>query len=301
MPSATLPSTSFRSALKDKGVRWIAVGWACFITENLVFSHNRGFIIENFSDQAYHIFYSLSSTLACSTIAYGNYKYGSIEGAPKLLHKIQPAKNIVAFVFASMGCIGFAHLLPRLQIPVTLSNTNILEAPQPLDQTQTQTQNVPNNNSTSIGMKKPTSVSKWEFKPQCPIDFKAKDEPQGDDIVYGIRRITRHTTFWSLGLLGASFALTTPYVSKMVLCGMFPVFALIGGSHQDYRYRRGSGGKLSPELDSISSNIPFVALVTGKQKWGDLLSEMKYTNAMLATLLAMGIMKRRIAGLRKLV
>lgn len=39
----------------------------------------------------------------------------------------------------------------------------------------------------------------------------------------------------------------------------------MGTQHQDYRHRRGIGGKLDFDLDASTSNIPFVALLSGKQ------------------------------------
>jgi uncharacterized membrane protein len=79
----------------------------------------------------------------------------------------------------------------------------------------------------------------------------------------------------------------------------FPViFALIGGAHQDYRYRRGWGGSLSPEKDAVTSNVPFLALVTGKQSWSALRDEVKWTNAGLAALAAVPLTLRQIKRCR---
>eukprot|EP00621_Florenciella_sp_RCC1693_P010660 CAMPEP_0182530468 /NCGR_PEP_ID=MMETSP1323-20130603/5932_1 /TAXON_ID=236787 /ORGANISM="Florenciella parvula, Strain RCC1693" /LENGTH=87 /DNA_ID=CAMNT_0024739767 /DNA_START=10 /DNA_END=270 /DNA_ORIENTATION=- len=52
-------------------------------------------------------------------------------------------------------------------------------------------------------------------------------------------------------------------------------FAFIGGEHQDYRYRRGIGGELTPEVDRATSNVPFVALLRGKQSFEKLSDELK--------------------------
>lgn len=32
--------------LKDKGVKYIGMGWVCFIGENIIVSHNREWLIE---------------------------------------------------------------------------------------------------------------------------------------------------------------------------------------------------------------------------------------------------------------
>ena len=64
-----------------------------------------------------------------------------------------------------------------------------------------------------------------------------------------MKRVTRHVNLWSLGLLGLGTALATPFATEFILFSMPSVFALIGGAHQDHRYRKSSGGYLSPEID----------------------------------------------------
>ena len=54
--------------------------------------------------------------------------------------------------------------------------------------------------------------------------------------------------------------------------------ALVGTHHQDDRYRRGIGGHLSPEKEARTSNLPFYALLTGRQDWGKLAEEIKLPN-----------------------
>ena len=50
------------------------------------------------------------------------------------------------------------------------------------------------------------------------------------------------------------------------------IVALIGGSHTDSRHRRGMGGELSKEYDAVTSNIPFKAMLSGRQ--GDVIESM---------------------------
>ena len=63
--------------------------------------------------------------------------------------------------------------------------------------------------------------------------------------------------------------------------------------HQDSRYRRGMGGELTPELDAKTSSIPFGALLSGAQLWGDLADELKWLNAAVAVALAVLLAARR--------
>jgi uncharacterized membrane protein len=75
----------------------------------------------------------------------------------------------------------------------------------------------------------------------------------------------------------------------------FPiVFSYIGSSHQDYRYRRNNGGRLTPEREAVTSNIPFLALLQGKQSWAALADEVKWTNAGIAGLAAVAMGLRRL-------
>ena len=79
----------------------------------------------------------------------------------------------------------------------------------------------------------------------------------------------------------------------------FPaVFAAIGSSHQDYRYRRGSGGSLTPEREAVTSNVPFAALATGRQSWSKLSDEFKWMNAGAAVLLGLGLALRQLKRMK---
>lgn len=113
-----------------------------------------------------------------------------------------------------------------------------------------------------------------------PIDFKAADDtdPNG-----GVRRVTRHPLFWSLGFIGLGAAVATRYARRVVMFTMPAVFCVIGCSHQDSRYRRGMGGTLTPETERATSNLPFVALLEGRQSWSALYDELmrKDTNVYL--------------------
>ena len=64
--------------------------------------------------------------------------------------------------------------------------------------------------------------------------------------------------------------------------------ALIGGTHTDLRHRRGMGGELCREVDDVTSNVPFLAMIMGRQDGGVVQSfealgdEVKVLNAALA-------------------
>ena len=169
----------------------------------------------------------------------------------------------------ALGLIGFSQLAPKLQVPVEIN-------------TSSSSQETIDTRATEVEPKKEGSAG--FFKPKCPMDFKPVDMPE--DGVYGMKRVSRNPNFWSLGLLGAGVAAASSTAPQVVAFGFPLVFALFGGAHQDSRFRRGMGGVLEPEVDAKTSNVPFLALVTGHQQWADLKDEVKWTNAALATLVA---------------
>ena len=115
----------------------------------------------------------------------------------------------------------------------------------------------------------------------CPFDFKDTSLPENG----GLQRVTRHPTFYSIGLLGLGFGLTTPYVGRVALLSGPLFVAIIGTNHQDSRYRRGIGGTLSEERQNVTSNIPFLALLGGRNDISKLLEELKLTNVCVAVAL----------------
>jgi uncharacterized membrane protein len=97
---------------------------------------------------------------------------------------------------------------------------------------------------------------------RCPFDFTEKRE---DGQISGLERVSRHSGLWSFGLCGLGPALTS-YSGPLAFwwCGPATV-ALLGGGHTDSRFRRGMGGQLDPLFESQTSNVPFAAILTGKQ------------------------------------
>ena len=60
---------TLREAVSHPSVRWIGAGWAGFVAENLVLSHNREEIITALGERNYHRAYNFLSTSACAAIA----------------------------------------------------------------------------------------------------------------------------------------------------------------------------------------------------------------------------------------
>ena len=247
-----MATTFAQQCLQSKGIRWMSAGWIGFITENVVLSENRTEIIAAFGDDNYHRLYNTLSTLACGSIGWGFFKHGRGKG-PIFSHRSK-ASLFSGYVLQTMGFVGTSQLLPKFQIPVTT------------DSSATQTTSEPRTASS--------------FALRCPMDFRPNDVPA--DGIYGLERVSRHANLWSFGFVTLGFAATSVFVPEIVMCIWPMVFTYVGSSHQDHRYRRGMGGTLSKEKEEKTSNIPFVALLLGKQSWNSLQQEIKWENASIA-------------------
>ena len=280
------------------GVRWIGLGWAAFITENLVLSHNREEIISAFGNDKYHLAYNILSTAACSSIGYGLYRHGKVGGA--VFSRRGIGGQLVGVTLHALGLTGLSQLAPALQIPIGITDQStsvkVEHLPGGTDDTKQQ---------SSAGSLKST------FYVRCPMDFRRKGENGG---ITGMERVTRHPALWSLGIASLGTAVTTGWSVLFLLdvecrsflmyfCVVyypyrvmftFPiVFSFIGSTHQDYRFRRHNGGSLSPEQEAVTSNIPFLAFLEGRQQMAVLRDEIKWTNAGIAVLTAILLGLRR--------
>lgn len=164
----------FATAIKSKAVRWIGLGWSAFILENVILSENREYIISRFGDSNYHNIYNSLSTAACGSIAWGYFKYGRSNG-PTLALPRSKFSVVTGALFFTMGLVGLSQIPPKLQMPVTIKE-----------------------NQAGTISKEQTVATKGTFQVRCPMDFKAGDVPPGT--IYGLDRISRHATFWSLGI-----------------------------------------------------------------------------------------------------
>lgn len=89
--------------------------------------------------------------------------------------------------------------------------------------------------------------------------------------------------------MGLGFASRAKHATDLVMWTMPAVFALVGGLHQDSRFRRGMGGTLPAEIENKTSALPFAALIEGRQSWRALADDLaeKPLNVGLAAALAL--------------
>jgi uncharacterized membrane protein len=274
---------SVLSQLKaNKGVKWITLGWVGFIGENLILSHNRQDVMKTFGNDTYHMIYNFLSTAACGSIAYGYFKYGKIVG-PAISPRGK-AVHMAGFLLHSLGLVGMSQIAPAFQIPVGIN-----DIPSAADPPVPQNINAELNNSTSAAAS--ASITSRLYV-RCPMDFRHKS--LRDDEIFGMDRVSRHAMLWSMGIAALGSAVTSTLAPHVALFTFPIVFAGLGSEHQDYRYRRGNGGYLSKEREEVTSNVPFGALISGKQSWSALIAEMKWTNASLALLTSLILLLKRL-------
>ena len=228
------------SASLSSTMRWAVGGWSFFIIENVVLSENRKLIIDELGERNYHSLYGTISTAACASIAYG---YMQIRGAPPLQWAAGPpsARIGIAFGLQAFGLASAAQFLPKLQIPVK----RVEDVAQP----------------TAPAGAPASASAAWSVR--CPFDFTKAAATDGD--VFGPTRISRHLGLWSFASVCLGAAVVVPSAPQAACLSMPTLVALIGGAHTDSRHARGMGGELPSEVAARTSNVPFVALLTGAQ------------------------------------
>ena len=271
------------------GIKWVACGWTLFLAENVVLSENREWICEKYGEKLYHGVYNTLSSAACISILFGFLKH---KGQGKKWANFDKGSaplplRICSIVLQSFGIICFSQLLPKLQIPIALEKGR--EVKESNQQHSADSFNADASHSKTEVVSSPSeSKAKFAFKARCPMDFRSKpDLPL--DAIYGVERISRHNNLWALASLGVGTALVTPFVIESMFYAGPILLATFGTAHQDSRFRRNMGGTLSPQKERTTSNIPFLALVAGKQDWEKLVNEIKWLNGGLATLFVLAL------------
>ena len=218
------------------------------------------------------------------------YAYKLVRGAGPLLWTASQGAplsgKIGGFVCLSLGLGIVSQMPPKLQIPVEYRGGSDGLRPTTVG---TITNNTEDGESAG-------------FKVRCPFDFTDNKNPDSNSVT-GLERISRHPGLWSFGLIGLGQALLVPSVPQRAWLAMPLLVALIGGAHTDSRYKRGMGGTLQESYEKQTSNIPFAAVLSGKQGdffsvCSDLSREIKPLNAALAVGVAGVWVLRRGRGVK---
>ena len=275
---------------------FIAGGWGLFLGENVLLSENREWLIQRYGDENYHLAYNSLSSCACGSILYGFFKHRGTGPRWARFAKGSAPRPLRAAAVAlqCLGLAGFSQLVPKLQLPVAVefgSGSSTASASVSSSAEQDAVVLGPELRSqgpVDLPPEKSNGESNIRFKARCPMDFRAKhDIKEGE--VYGVERVSRHANLWSLASLGLGTALLTPFIVESCFFAGPLALASVGTWHQDSRFRRGLGGTLTPEMERKTSNIPFAALLMGRQDWGKLWDEFKGLNAVLPALMVVAM------------
>ncbi len=88
-----------------------------------------------------------------------------------------------------------------------------------------------------------------------------------DDIVKGILRISRNPFLWGVGLWGIGHLLANGDTASLVMFGGLTVLAVVGSMTIDAKYRRREPDAFT-RFAAVTSNVPFAAIVGGRQSFG---------------------------------
>jgi uncharacterized membrane protein len=106
---------------------------------------------------------------------------------------------------------------------------------------------------------------------------------QGPDIVRGMARITRHPFLWGVALWALVHLIVNGFVAGLLLFGTLLVLA-VGGTFAIDAKRRRSFGERWTSFASLTSDIPFAAIVEGRNQLRPALAEIGWWRPLAACL-----------------
>jgi uncharacterized membrane protein len=86
-----------------------------------------------------------------------------------------------------------------------------------------------------------------------------------DDPAPGIMRVTRHPVLWSIGLWALAHMVPNGDLASLIFFGSIAALAL-GGTALIDRKKRLALGSNWPRLAEVTSNLPFLAVLTGRTR-----------------------------------
>ncbi|HXB17199.1 MAG TPA: NnrU family protein [Steroidobacteraceae bacterium] len=95
---------------------------------------------------------------------------------------------------------------------------------------------------------------------------------RGPDIARGMVRITRHPFLWGVALWALVHLIVNGDLASLVLFGSLLVLALAGTAVIDAKRRRGCGAGWT-QFAAVTSNVPFAAILAGRNRLGPAVAE----------------------------
>lgn len=88
----------------------------------------------------------------------------------------------------------------------------------------------------------------------------------------GVLRITRNPVMWGIGLWALGHMIANGNVASVLFFGTLAVLALLGSMLIDLKHRTRKGAKFA-SFELATSNLPFVAMIQGRQSLGKAVKE----------------------------
>ncbi len=98
-----------------------------------------------------------------------------------------------------------------------------------------------------------------------PSSVKQEGALDKGEAVKGILRVTRHPFLWGVAIWAVGHLLVNGDTPSLILFGALLVLALCGGPSIDAKRRKALGAKYEAFV-ARTSNVPFAAILSGKQK-----------------------------------
>lgn len=115
-----------------------------------------------------------------------------------------------------------------------------------------------------------------------PILLTAETALAAPHSIFGIVRVTRHPFLWALVLWSIVHMLNNNDPAGLLLFGYFLLLALLGTWPIDKRRARLIGEERWRQIECETSNVPFGAIIGGRQSAGAALREMGWLVPLLA-------------------
>lgn len=110
---------------------------------------------------------------------------------------------------------------------------------------------------------------------------------QGPNVVRGIIRITRHPFLWGVALWALVHLIVNGDLASLILFGSLVVLALGGTLSIDAKRRRNFGEQWT-QFANVTSDIPFTAITSGRNRLGPALMEIGIWRPLAAAIIYAG-------------
>lgn len=107
---------------------------------------------------------------------------------------------------------------------------------------------------------------------------------QGPEIVRGVVRITRHPFLWGVALWALTHLIVNGFVASLILFGSLLLLAVAGTVSIDAKRRRNFGEQWT-SFAAVTSNVPFMAIVEGRNHLWPALAEIGLWRPLIASVI----------------